>query len=156
MAMNVQWRWNMPTVGDPNANADDMAQGIQALGEGFGRLIGGNMKWERDKAIRDLAQSNWERNFAQQQAQSNRNYELQKAQSDRNYELQRDQYELTKKAKEAEMERQRIQDEWLKQFYEQYFGNDPEVTELQKLLAKYQRPTDNSMFMAGLNPLLMK
>lgn len=145
MAMNVTWNWRMPTVGSPNANADDMAQGIQALGEGIGRLFGGNMKWERDKAIRDLAQNNWERNFAYQQAQS-----------DRNYELQRDQYELTKKAKEAEMERKRIQDEWLKQFYEQYFGNDPEVTELQRLLAKYQRPTDNSMFMAGFNPLLMK
>lgn len=135
----------MPTVGSPNANADNMAQGIQTLGEGIGRLIGGKRKWERDQDIRNLAQRNWERNFAQQQAQS-----------DRNYELQRDQYELTKKAKEAEMERQRIQDEWLKQFYEQYFGNDPEVTELQKLLAKYQRPTEASMFMAGLNPLLMK
>lgn len=145
MALNVQWRWNMPTVGSPNANADNMAQGIQTLGEGIGRLIGGKRKWERDQDIRNLAQRNWERNFAQQQAQS-----------DRNYELQRDQYELTKKAKEAEMERQRIQDEWLKQFYEQYFGNDPEVTELQKLLAKYQRPTEASMFMAGLNPLLMK
>lgn len=145
MAMNVTWNWRMPTVGSPNANADDMAQGIQALGEGFGRLIGGKRKWERDQDIRDLAQSNWERNFAQQQAQS-----------DRNYELQRDQYELTKKAKEAEMERQRIQDEWLKQFYEQYFGNDPELSELQKLLAKYQRPDEASMFMAGLNPLLMK
>lgn len=154
--MNVTWNWRMPTVGSPDANADDMAQGIQSLGEGIGRLFGGKRKWERDQAIRDLAQSNWERNFAQQQAQSDRNYELQRDQYDRNYALQRDQFELTKKAKEAEMERQRIQDEWLKQFYEQYFGNDPEVTELQKLLAKYQRPDEASMFMAGLNPLLMK
>lgn len=143
MAMNVTWNWRMPTVGSPNANADDMAQGIQALGEGIGRLIGGKRKWERDQDIRDLAQSNWERNFAQQQAQS-----------DRNYQLQRDQYELNKKAKEAEMERQRIQDEWLKQFYEQYFGNDPEEQEYQELLARLQGGQRNaaSQIMMGLNP----
>lgn len=143
MAMNVTWNWRMPTVGSPNANADDMAQGIQSLGEGIGRLIGGKRKWERDQDIRDLAQSNWERNFAHQQAQS-----------DRNYQLQRDQYELTKKAKEAEMERQRIQDEWLKQFYEQYFGNDPEEQEYQELLARLQGGQQNAaaQVMMGLNP----
>ena len=145
MALNVNWNWRMPTVGSPNAESDDMAQGLQQLGQGIGQMIGGKRKWDRDQAIRDLAQENWERNFAQQ-----------KAQSDRNYELQRDQFELTKAAKEQEMARQRQQDEWLKQFYEQYFGNDPEVSELQKLLAKYQRPTEASMVMAGLNPLLMK
>ena len=145
MALNVNWNWRMPTVGSPNAESDDMAQGLQQLGQGIGQMIGDKRKWDRDQAIRDLAQENWERNFAQQ-----------KAQSDRNYELQRDQFELTKAAKEQEMARQRQQDEWLKQFYEQYFGNDPEVTELQKLLAKYQRPTEASMVMAGLNPLLMK
>jgi hypothetical protein len=135
----------MPTVGSPNAESDDMAQGLQQLGQGIGQMIGGKRKWERDQAIRDLAQENWERNFAQQ-----------KAQSDRNFALQQQQFDLTKAAKEQEMARQRQQDEWLKQFYEQYFGNDPEVTELQKLLAKYQRPTEASMVMAGLNPLLMK
>lgn len=145
MALNVNWRWNMPTVGSPNAESDDMAQGLQQLGQGIGQMIGGKRKWDRDKEIRDLAQENWERNFAQQ-----------KAQSDRNYELQQQQFELTKAAKEQEMARQRQQDEWLKQFYEQYFGSDPEVSELQKLLAKYQRPGEASLFMAGLNPLLMK
>lgn len=135
----------MPTVGSPNAESDDMAQGLQQLGQGIGQMIGGKRKWDRDQAIRDLAQENWERNFAQQ-----------KAQSDRNFALQQQQFELTKAAKEQEMARQRQQDEWLKQFYEQYFGNDPEVSELQKLLAKYQKPTEASMFMAGLNPLLMK
>ena len=145
MALNVNWRWNMPAVGSPNAESDDMAQGLQQLGQGIGQMIGGKRKWDRDQAIRDLAQENWERNFAQQ-----------KAQSDRNYALQQQQFELTKAAKEQEMTRQRQQDEWLKQFYEQYFGNDPEVSELQKLLAKYRKPTETEMFMAGLNPLLMK
>lgn len=145
MALNVNWRWNMPAVGSPNAESDDMAQGLQQLGQGIGQMISGKRKWDRDQAIRDLAQENWERNFAQQ-----------KAQSDRNYALQQQQFELTKAAKEQEMARQRQQDEWLKQFYEQYFGNDPEVSELQKLLAKYQKPTEASMFIAGLNPLLMK
>lgn len=145
MALNVNCRWNMPTVGSPNAESDDMAQGLQQLGQGIGQMIGGKRKWDRDQAIRDLAQENWERSFAQQ-----------KAQSDRNFALQQQQFDLTKAAKEQEMARQRQQDEWLKQFYEQYFGNDPEVSELQKLLAKYQRPTEASMVMAGLNPLLMK
>lgn len=145
MALNVNWRWNMPTVGSPNAESDDMAQGLQQLGQGIGQMIAGKRKWDRDQAIRDLAQENWERNFAQQ-----------KAQSDRNFALQQQQFDLTKAAKEQEMARQRQQDEWLKQFYEQYFGEDPEVSELQKLLAKYQKPTEASMFIAGLNPLLMK
>lgn len=145
MALNVNWRWNMPTVGSPNAESDDMAQGLQQLGQGIGQMIAGKRKWDRDQAIRDLAQENWERNFAQQ-----------KAQSDRNFALQQQQFDLTKAAKEQEMARQRQQDEWLKQFYEQYFGNDPEVSELQKLLAKYKKPTETSMFIAGLNPLLMK
>lgn len=144
-ALSINWNWRMPTVGSPNAESDDMAQGLQQLGQGIGQMIGGKRKWDRDQAIRDLAQENWERNFAQQ-----------KAQSDRNFGLQQQQFELNKASKEQEMARQRQQDEWLKQFYEQYFGNDPEVSELQKLLAKYQRPTEASMVMAGLNPLLMK
>ena len=152
MALNVNWRWNMPTVGSPNAESDDMAQGLQQLGQGIGQMISGKRKWDRDKEIRDLAQENWERNFAQQKAQN----ELAQLNANRNYALQRDQFELNKAAKEQEMARQRQQDEWLRQFYEQYFGNDPEVSELQKLLAKYQKPTETSMFMAGLNPLLMK
>lgn len=143
--LSINWNWRMPTVGSPNAESDDMAQGLQQLGQGIGQMIGGKRKWERDQDIRDLAQENWERNFAQQ-----------KAQSDRNFALQQQQFDLTKAAKEQEMARQRQQDEWLKQFYEQYFGNDPEVTELQELHAKYQRPTEASMVMAGLNPLLMK
>jgi ribosomal protein S4 len=124
----------MPTVGSPNAESDDMAQGLQQLGQGIGQMISGKRKWDRDQAIRDLAQENWERNFA----------------------LQQQQFDFNKAAKEQELARQRQQDEWLKRFYGEYFGNDPEVTELQKLLAKYQRPTEDSMFMAGLNPLLMK
>lgn len=141
----INWNWRMPTVGSPNAESDDMAQGLQQLGQGIGQMISGKRKWDRDQAIRDLAQENWERNFAQQ-----------KTQSDRNFALQQQQFDLTKAAKEQEMARQRQQDEWLKQFYEQYFGSDPEVSELQKLLAKYQKPTEASMFIAGLNPLLMK
>ena len=148
----INWRWNMPTVGSPNAESDDMAQGLQQLGQGIGQMIGGSRKWNRDKEIRELAQENWERNFAQQKAQN----ELAQLNANRNYALQRDQFELNKAAKEQEMARQRQQDEWLKQFYEQYFIDDPEVSELQKLLAKYQRPGETGLFMAGLNPLLMK
>lgn len=150
MALNVNWRWNMPTVGSPNAESDDMAQGLQQLGQGIGQMVSGKRKWDRDQAIRDLAQENWERNFAQQ-----------KAQSDRNFELQQQQFELTKAAKEQEMARQRQQDEWLKQFYEQYFGNDKKYEELQRLRAKFANignaePSDVSLVLAGLNPLLMK
>ena len=152
MALNVNWRWNMPAVGSPNAESDDMAQGLQQLGQGIAMMNAGKRKWDRDQEIRDLAQENWERNFAQQKAQN----ELAQLNANRNYALQRDQFELNKAAKDQEMARQRQQDEWLKTFYEQYFVDDPEVSELQKLLAKYQRPGEASMFIAGLNPLLMK
>lgn len=139
MAMNVTWNWRMPTVGSPDANADDMAQGIQSLGEGIGRLIGGKRKWERDQEIRDLAQENWERNFA----------------------LQQQQFDFNKAAKEQELARQRQQDEWLKRFYGEYFGNDKKYAELQRLRAKFanignEEPSDVSLVLAGLNPLLMK
>ena len=144
MALNVNWRWNMPTVGSPNAESDDMAQGLQQLGQGIGQMIGGKRKWDRDQAIRDLAQENWERNFAQQ-----------KAQSDRNFALQQQQFDLTKAAKEQEMARQRQQDEFMKRMYEQFFSNDPEQQELQKLLDKYSTPGDASKVMIGLNPQLL-
>lgn len=144
MALNVNWNWRMPTVGSPNAESDDMAQGLQQLGQGIGQMIGGKRKWDRDQAIRDLAQENWERNFAQQ-----------KAQSDRNFDLQQQQFELTKAAKEQEMARQRQQDEFMKRMYEQFFGNDPEQQELQKLLDKYSTPGDASKVMIGLNPQLL-
>ena len=151
MSLAINWRWNMPTVGSPNAESDDMAQGLQQLGQGIGQMIGGKRKWERDQAIRDLAQENWERNFAQQKAQS----ELAQLNANRNYALQRDQFELTKAAKEQEMARQRQQDEFMKRMYEQFFSNDPEQQELQKLLDKYSTPGDASKVMIGLNPQLL-
>lgn len=145
MALNVNWRWNMPTVGSPNAESDDMAQGLQQLGQGIGQMIGGKRKWDRDQAIRDLAQENWERNFAQQKAQS----ELAQQNANRNYMLQRDQFNLNRDKQLNDIARQKKQDEYIYKIYDQYF-RDRDSEELEQLLAKYKDGAAGVL--VGLNP----
>lgn len=143
MALNVQWRWGMPQVGSPNGPAEAQARGIQALGEGIGNLIRNIGEQER----RDLAQRNWERQFAEQQ-QNARNQQ-------QNWERQ---FEQSKALQDFNIGRQRTQDEWLQKFYDAYFGDDAEWQELQKLRAKYGKGgdtvSDSSLIMMGLNPAL--
>lgn len=134
MGMTVNWRWSMPQVADPNAQANQMANGIQTLAQGIGDAIGGYRSEQREDAEKARLQSNWKAQFDQAQNQW------------------KQQFEQNKKVQDANLERQRIQDEWLNKWYAQFFADDPEEQEYQALLAKYG---DQETQTIGFNPLLM-
>ena len=149
MALNVQWRWSMPQVGNP----DQVAQGNRdSFNEGLGALVQGILKKgenrrEEQKLVQ--AQDNWDRQFAAQQEQrrlaneiQNRQFLEQKRMNDQN--LLNQQYQLQL----AQEQRQ-----WLQKFYDRFFGNDDEYKELLELRKKFggNGLGDAEMIMKGLN-----
>lgn len=149
MALNVQWRWSMPQVGNP----DQVAQGNRdSFNEGLGALVQGILKKgenRRDEQKLVQAQDNWDRQFAAQQEQrrlaneiQNRQFLEQKRMNDQN--LLNQQYQLQL----AQEQRQ-----WLQKFYDQFFGNDDEYKELLELRKKFggNGLGDAEMIMKGLN-----
>ena len=158
MSLNVQWRWNMPTVGNANevakTNQDYFMQGMDAIGQGI--IKGGENKREDEKQawLEDKDYRDFQHKLAQDRlAQMNEN---------RNYFLRRDQYNMLKDKQEYDQARQDKQDEWLQKFYDQYFANDPAELERQKLLLQLQSldaqltpqgQSDASLVINGLNPM---
>lgn len=134
MALNVNWNWRMPTVGNANevakTNQDYFMQGMDAIGQGI--IKGGENKredekqaWLEDKDFRDF-----QHKVAQDKlAQNNET---------RNYFLRYDQLGLLKDKQKFDQDRQRKQDEWLQKFYEKYFGDTPDEVERIKLLEELQ------------------
>ena len=155
MGLNVQWRWAMPQVGNPDqvaqGNRDSFNEGLGALAQGI--LKNGENRREEQKLVQ--AQDNWNRQFADQQKQrrianeiQNRQFLEQKRMNDQN--LLNQQYQLQL----AQEQRQ-----WLQKFYDQFFGNDDEYKELLELRKKFGGNDDNGlgdaeMIMMGLNPSL--
>lgn len=149
MALNVQWNWRMPTVGDPNGPANSVAQGLQTGAEAFAQAMQNRREREQQAQLKQDEMRLLQDKFAHQQnqdelAQRNKNREFwqQKALND----------EKIKQA-EFEMEQKKKQAEWMEKLYQQWFGETS--PELQALRAKYG---DNaaSKVMIGLNPMLMK
>lgn len=158
MALNVNWNWRMPAVGNPNevakSNQDYFMQGMDAIGQGI--IKGGENKradekqaWLEDKDYRDFQHKVAQDKLAQNNAMLN-------------YFLHRDQLDLLRKKQEHDIERQDTQDQWLKDFYDQYFANDPAELERQKLLLQLQsmdaqlapqEQSDASLVINGLNPM---
>lgn len=124
----------MPQVADPNAQSNQMANGIQTLAQGIGNAIGGYRREQREDAEKERLQRNWQAQFDQ----ANNQWQQQ--------------FEQNKKVQDANLERQRIQDEWLNKWYAQFFADDPEEQEYQALLAKYG---DQETPTIGINPFLM-
>ena len=158
MALNVNWNWRMPTVGDANAvaknNQDYFMQGMDAIGQGIiksgeNKRADEKQAWLEDKDYRDF-----QHKLAQDRlAQMNEN---------RNYFLRRDQYDMLKGKQDFDQARQAKQDEWLQKFYDQYFANDPAELERQKLLLQLQsmdaqlvpqEQGDSSLVINGLIPM---
>ena len=158
MALNVQWRWSMPQQDNP----DYVAQGNRdAFSEGLGAIVQGILKngenRREDQKIAQ-AQSNWNRQFADQQKQrqlanamQNRQFLEQKRMNDQSLANQKYQLQL------AQEQRQ-----WLQKFYDQFFDNDDEYKELLELRKKFGGNGGNGgnglgdaeMIMMGLNPSL--
>lgn len=150
MALNVNWNWRMPTVGDPDkvaaGNRQDFLSGLDSIASGLIK------SGENQRA--DEKQQWLENTTAQRMAMQREQNQLAQQNANRNYMLQRDQFNLNKERQLQDMARQKKQDEWMQRFYDQYFANDPEEQEYQELLARLQGGQQNaaSQIMMGLNP----
>lgn len=150
MALNVNWNWRMPTVGDPDkvaaGNRQDFLSGLDSIAAGLIK------SGENQRA--DEKQQWLENTTAQRMAMQREQNQLAQQNANRNYMLQRDQFNLNKERQLQDMARQKKQDEWMQRFYDQYFANDPEEQEYQELLARLQGGQQNaaSQIMMGLNP----
>lgn len=153
MALNVQWRWSMPQVGNPDAvaagNRQDFLSGLDSIAAGLQKR-GENERADAKQAFFELMQR---QQFDRQKQQDLVN----QMNTNRNYMLQRDQFDQNKARQDFEMERQRQQDAWRQKMYDTYFGNDPVEQEYQKLLAELkEQKQDNQaqQVMMGFNTLL--
>lgn len=152
MGLNVQWRWNMPAVADPDrvaaSNRQGFSEGIGAVAEGLLRR-GENRRKDAEIARQ---QENWERQF-------DRSGDQWQKQFDRSGDQWQRQFEQNKAVQDFTMNRQRTQDEWLNKWYEQFFGDiyvdDPKERRYRELMAKYGNLSGNAgLVMSGLNPQL--
>lgn len=129
MAMSIDFRWKVPTVSGQSADAEERSRGLQTLGAGIGTAIGNWRKEQRDKAIRELAQSNWQKQFDAAEAQRKLSNEMQGKQFAEQVRLNN--ANLARMSEEAETRKK--QQEWLQRFYDTYVGEDPEEKEYRQL-----------------------
>lgn len=164
MALNVAWRWSMPQVASPNAQADDMAAGIQGFTQGLGKMIGDARRVRREDEQRQQAQSNWQATFDQNKAQADRaqaNWEAQFAQNKAQAALQQENwqktYEMQKALNDLNMETQQDYRGWLKgMMMNSLMGGYANEDEYQKLLRIYggDNQANARAVMLGLDPNL--
>lgn len=150
MALNVNWNWRMPTVGDPDkvaaGNRQDFLSGLDSIAAGL--IKSGENKRADEK--QQWLENTTAQKFAHQVEQD----QLAQQNANRNYMLQRDQFNLNKEKQLNDIARQKKQDEYLDKMYEQYFA-DADQQELARLLAKYQGKDGATNVMNGLNPLFL-
>jgi len=150
MALNVNWNWRMPTVGDPDkvaaGNRQDFLSGLDSIAAG---LIKSGENQRADEKQKWL-----ETTEAQRMAMQREQNQLAQQNANRNYMLQRDQFNLNKEKQLNDIARQKKQDEFMARMYDQYFA-DADQQELEQLLAKYQGKNGATNVMNGLNPLLL-
>ena len=133
MALNVQWRWAMPQVGNP----DQVAQGNRdSFNEGLGALAQGILKKrenQREEQKLVQAQKNWQAQFDQ-----------------------------AKTLQDFNMQRQKNMMDFIKSRYGHMLGigdDDPVKQEYDRLLAELkeqQWSNQAQMVMMGLNPQFMR
>jgi hypothetical protein len=149
MGLSIDFRWKVPAVSGQSAEADDRAQGLQALASGIGRAIGSYRKEQREDAARRQAQENWQKQFdaaQQQQALSN-------AMQNRQFWEQKRMNDASLARQNEELARIRKQQEWLDRFYAENVGDDPEELEYQRLKEElFGGSPEMSAILGGLNP----
>ena len=166
MALNVNWNWRMPTVGDANAvaksNQDYFMQGMDAIGQGI--IKGGENKradekqaWLEDKDYRDFQHKLAQDKLAQMN--ETRDYFLRKDLKDMqqrkaDFDIEKGEYEL-ERYKNMMDELDQLAKQRPDLFSSYGMGLLPEEEQnYQRLLAMFgqQEPTDASMVLNGLNP----
>ena len=158
MGLNVQWRWAMPQVGNPDAvaqgNRDAFSEGLGAIAQGILKRGENRRADEKQKWLEDDAQKKFD--YQKQQdliAQMNNN---------RNYMLQRNQFLQNKAVQDFDMQRKKAMMDFIKSSYGHMLGigdDDPVKQEYEKLLAELkeqQLGNQAQMIMMGLNPQFMR
>lgn len=126
----------MPSMANPSTQSNSVQAGLGNLGAGIARAMDNRYQAQKDAQ----AQANWEQSFNQQKS------------------LQ----DLQMRQLQAQMDRQKEQDEWLNKFYEAYFGEDPEYQELLQLRKMFSGkeeesvPSDSTLTLMGLSPLFRR
>ena len=150
MALNVQWRWAMPQVGNP----DQVAQGNRdAFSEGIGAIAQGLLKrGENQREAQRLAQTqaNWDAQFAAQQEQR----KIANAMQEQQFNEQKRMNDQSLHNQQWQLQKDQEQRQWLQKFYDQFFGDDDEYKELQELRKKFGNNSNAALVMMGLNPAL--
>lgn len=158
MALNVQWRWSMPQVGNPDA----VAQGNRdSLNAGLDAIVSGLQK--RGENQRADAKQKWLEDTTQQKFEHQKQLDFNNQnQNTLNYLLQRDQFRQNKAVQDFDMQRKKDMMDFIKSRYGQMLGigdYDPAKQEYEKLLAELkgqQQGNQAQMVMMGLNPQLMR
>lgn len=158
MALNVQWRWSMPQVGNPDAvaqgNRDSLNAGLDAIVSGILKRGENQRADAKQKLLEDDAQQKFD--YQKQQdliTQMNNN---------RNYMLQRDQFLQNKAVQDFDMQRKKDMMDFIKSRYGRVLGigdYDPAKQEYEKLLAELrgqQQVNQAQTVMMGLNPQFMR
>lgn len=151
MGLNVQWRWNMPTMVDAaavaNKNNELFMQGAKSVADSITK---GKEREQNQKQFEDtlaLKREQMANDEAQRQQENRFNI--------RDYGETKRMNDLKEKQVLAELEKKKKQQEYMQQMYDKFFS-DADEQELQQLLAKYQNGGGNaSAVMAGLNPQFM-
>jgi hypothetical protein len=150
MGLNVQWRWSMPQVGNP----DQVAQGNRdAFSEGIGAIAQGLLKrGENQREAKRLAQTqaNWDAQFAAQQEQR----KIANAMQEQQFNEQKRMNDQSLLNQQRQLQKDQEQRQWLQKFYDQFFGDDEEYKELQELRKKFGGNGNAALVMMGLNPAL--
>lgn len=158
MALNVQWRWSMPQVGNPDAvaqgNRDAFNAGLDAIVSGLQRHGDIQRADAKQKWLEDTDRQKFD--YQKQQDLINQ------MNNNRNYMLQRDQFLQNKALQDFDMQRKKDMMDFIKSRYGQILGigdYDPAKQEYEKLLAELkgqQQGNQAQMVMMGLNPQLMR
>lgn len=156
MALNVQWNWRMPTVGDPNNQANSVAQGLQTGAEAFAKAINDKRnrvlqdKWKTESLNLDNARLAQQKEQFAHQVEQDRIAQMNR---DREFWQQKELNDARLKQIEQELAQKKKQQEWMDKMYVDYFGDvSPELKALREKFGN----TDASLVMGGLNALLMK
>ena len=154
MALNVNWNWRMPTVGDPNgpanANLAGLQQGTNAIAQGIQKA----KEREQNQQQFDAKLAQDKQQFADQMQLRRDQMQQENLFKNRDYWENKRMNDLKEKQVLAELERKKKQDEYLNKMYDQYFA-DADQQELAQLLAKYQGKDGATNVMNGLNPLFL-
>lgn len=169
MGLNVQWRWSMPQVGNPDqvaqGNRDSLNAGLDAIAQGILKRGENQRADAKQKWLEDTTAEKFDYQKQQDlitQMNNNRNYMLQRDQFLQNKAVQDFDMQLKKDMMDFDMQRKKDMMDFIKSRYGQMLGigdYDPAKQEYEKLLAELkgqQQGNQAQLVMMGLNPQLMR